>query len=619
MSWRSRARRLAAVVATVAAAGTIGVAQEAPAGHAAVLPSELPGECPPVMATADLVRGMTGTGLSVTQGRDPSAFDVEVLDVLRDAVGPGRDIIVVNLSGPVIDAAGGLWFGASGSPVYLPDEEGGYRLVGAVAYGLAGGPSTLAGLTPAEDMLELLDTEEAGDPLSALGSVRLPRATVARIAARLGESDVGNTLVRLKTPMSVSGVNSRGMQRVRAAIGREGLSLLPYMGSSAAVGPSAEPAELSAGDSFAAALSLGDVTLAGVGTTTFVCYEQAIAFGHPFNWSGETTMAARAADTITIVEDSIFGSYKLANIAENAGVVTSDRLAGIAAHLGEGPATVPVTTFVRDLDSGRERAGASEAVMPDVLPFLAFLHAFQNVDVTIDRIGPGNAEVHYAITGTLASGAPWTLERASHFASQSDISIESVAELGRNLDVLHAFREEEGVEITGVDVGTLEVEKTFEVNRLTDVRVWNGRAFVRKAFVRARPGQTILLQATLTPKPAAAVEKVVLSLTVPLTAKRSGYIEVRGGSTVTPAIPCLFEDGECGEESDAASFGAVLAELRRQPRGDDVVARLRLGPLERIRASATETSDAVVRGARIIGFELIGARCCFEFRRASGR
>ena len=93
----------------------------------------------------------------------------------------GRDIIVVDLSGSAVTAAGGLWAGASGSPVYF--RSGGRdKLAGAIAYGLAGGGSTLAGVTPAEDMDDLL---HLGSPArrAAASSIRVPTGLARRMAA----------------------------------------------------------------------------------------------------------------------------------------------------------------------------------------------------------------------------------------------------------------------------------------------------------------------------------------------------------------------------------------------------------------------------------------------------
>lgn len=124
-------------------------------------------ECPSILPLSQVATGMKGTALSVTRGRSLSTLNVEVLGILKDGVGPGRDIIIVDLSGPVVTATGGLWAGASGSPVFL--RTGGRdQLAGAIAYGLAGGGSTLAGLTPAEDMEDLLDLGADADSLSSV-------------------------------------------------------------------------------------------------------------------------------------------------------------------------------------------------------------------------------------------------------------------------------------------------------------------------------------------------------------------------------------------------------------------------------------------------------------------
>ena len=89
------------------------------------------------MPVAEVEKGMVGTGYTVSEGTDPEPFSVEVLGVMEDGIGPGRDLIVVNTSSPAIDAAEGIWYGMSGSPVYIDDE-----FVGALAYGLSYGAST---------------------------------------------------------------------------------------------------------------------------------------------------------------------------------------------------------------------------------------------------------------------------------------------------------------------------------------------------------------------------------------------------------------------------------------------------------------------------------------------
>jgi hypothetical protein len=584
---------LLALVTAVAAWGV------APAGATYKTPPPT-GECPPILPLDQVSTGMRGTAVSVVRGRTLSTLGVEVLGILRDAVGPGRDIIIVDLSGPTVTAAGGLWSGASGSPVFF--RSGGVdRLAGAIAYGLAGGGSTLAGVTPAEDMEELLTI---GGDLAAPAALKVSNRLAARMAAATGLSLAQTaTMTRLKTPLSASGLTDRGLRHMQDAIERQGLPFIPFMGSSASNNPPPPTASLRAGDSFAAAMSLGDVTVAGIGTTTFVCEGKAVAFGHPFNWTGDTTMAIRAADTITIVRDPIFGSYKLANIGESLGTLTQDRLAGIAGNLGAAPEGSPITSTVTDLDLGRTRSGTSEAIFPDFLPFLAFEHLFQNVDVTIDRIGAGSSSIEYTIRGTRDGGAPWALNRETRYASEFDISFDSVLEVASTAEILQAY-DGEDIEVTSIEVPKLDVERAFVRYDVKRLLVWNGSRYVRRDFAAARPGKRVRLRAVLKPVHTTGTKNVDLTLRVPERARRDGWIEVVGGGSLSAEIPCFIVEEECVDDS-GQTFDQLLSAFANQPAGDELVARHRLGDVGRLRAQSSVQEDAVVAGGVAIGFLLI--------------
>jgi hypothetical protein len=247
-------------------------------------------------------------------------------------------------------------------------------------------------------------------------------------------------------------------------------------------------------------------------------------------------------------------------------------------------------------------------VFADFLPFLAFEHLFANIDTTIDRIGPGNSEIAYTIAGTREGGRTWTLARSSHYVSEFDISFGSLDDILIALDLINSFEGEE-VDITSVAVPTLDVEKAVEFYRLKRVLVWNGRAYVARNIVRARPGRLIGLRVELTAHHRAGIQLVDLNLRVPATARRSGSIQVLGGGDLFgPEIPCFFDEfEECGEEPTQQSFDSLLATIRSQPRGDALVARLRLGASAAIRSQASKRPEppAVVRGSRFLEFELI--------------
>ena len=110
--------------------------------------------------------------------------------------------------GPDVDAGGGVWAGMSGSPVYI-DHGGGPELAGALAYGFSFGATNIAGLTPAEDMLHVNGLSVSSRAASRVPArIKLPRSVVRKVAAKIGAAlpTVGGSLVRLKLPMSISGV-----------------------------------------------------------------------------------------------------------------------------------------------------------------------------------------------------------------------------------------------------------------------------------------------------------------------------------------------------------------------------------------------------------------------------
>jgi hypothetical protein len=595
MNARRAARSLVGLLVFAAAAVVIGVG---PAAATTPSPGSLQGECPTVMSLNELSTGMKGTALSVTSGRNPVTFNAEVLGVLENGIGPGRDLIIVDLWGPPVTAAGGLWFGASGSPVFFKDAlTGKYEVAGAIAYGLTWGGSSLAGLTPAEDMAAVLD---GGVDLSLeRETVKMPLRLASRMAEASGLSVTQTaSMTRLLTPLSVSGLNSRGLARMRAAIEREGLPFLPYMGGSASSNPPSPTGKLRAGDSFAAALSIGDVTAAGIGTTTWVCDGKVLAFGHPFSWSGETTLGARAADTITIVKDPLFGSYKLANVAESVGTVTQDRLAAIAGTIGVGPPTSPVTSVVTDLDSGRSRTGKTEVILPEFLPWLTFSHLFQSVDVTIDRIGPGSAEIAYRIRGTREDGSPWEYNRANRYVSPWDISFESVWEVAIDGEILAGF-DGEDITLTDVDISKLEIEKAVKQYRITKVLVWNGERYAPARVVKAKAGKLIKVRVSLKGPQKGQTATVDTSVRVPAGMKKPGFLEVTGGG-----FGMFFEDEEvcffeCGDEGETEpTFDEVLSQLQNAPRSDTLIARLRNLSNGKLRAETVRQLDAVTTGRK---------------------
>src|SRR5689334_2374467 len=143
MSTPTSRARLAVSAAVAAGLCVAGTATLASPSHAAS------GTCDEAYPVASLTRDQAVTGLTVTQGTDPSsgAFTGKIIGVLKDGIEPGVDMVMAQLTSTQIDQSG-IWEGMSGSPVYASDG----RLIGAVAYTLSYGSTPVAGITPWEDM-----------------------------------------------------------------------------------------------------------------------------------------------------------------------------------------------------------------------------------------------------------------------------------------------------------------------------------------------------------------------------------------------------------------------------------------------------------------------------------
>ena len=580
-----------------------------PVQHAAAAPND----CPEVMPVADVTKGMTGTGLTVHTGTEPQSFNAEVLGVLPDAIGPGRDLIIMNTSGPIIDQVGGIWAGMSGSPIYIND-----KLVGAVAYGLAWGPSSIAGVTPAEDMVKLLDYPMSppgatGSPSKSMASknkASLSSAMRREISNSTGapQSEVGGSLVTLRTPLSVSGTTDRAMDIFGRAVKRERLRLIPYAGSSARADPGISADPLEAGDSFAGVLSYGDVTLAGTGTTTAVCDDMALAFGHPFFFAGRTALGANHADALTVVSDPAFGSYKLSTVTGGVGVIDQDRLAGLRSVLGLTPPQIPITTSVHVPDLGNEREGTSAAVTSEITPLVAFFHNLGSIDVTFDAIAEGSASASWTITGTRADGSPWELSRSNLYASEDDIGYEAQSEIESHLFSLF-YNGVEDVEFTDIDTEFTVEEKVRKFSIVKVLASKNGRPFRDLEAIIVRRGATIALRVILRPFDRSGDQAVDMSVTVPRWVRVGGSIEVEGGPSSSDfEFECAFFGEDCSDEGDTKTFDELLLDLEAARKNNLLIATLRAGKEGGVRWRDRALLDQVVQGNDLIRVNLRGKR-----------
>jgi hypothetical protein len=283
-------------------------------------------------------------------------------------------------------------------------------------------------------MLDVLSLEEPPGMAASKTRVVVPPALRPLLAERAGLSESAvATLESLPLPFAVSGLDARGRELVQNGLERAGISAIvtPTSSSSRQQGPiSIRPMP---GGNFAGLLALGDVSVGAVGTTTYVCGDRALAFGHSLRLLGATTLSANDAEAITITTDPTARPVKLSNLGSTVGVLDQDRTVAIAAKLGERPPLIRIRSIVKAPDLGRSRIGVSWTPSSELLPDVVAFHLLSNLQAVFDEDGDGRARIEWRVKGRRASGEDWFLRRANRYASRFDIAFGSIGEVFNQL------------------------------------------------------------------------------------------------------------------------------------------------------------------------------------------
>ena len=130
--------------------------------------------------------GLKGVGRTIFEGNKVEEFQVEVLGVLKNAIGPKHDVILARLSGGPL-AKTGVILGMSGSPVYVDG-----KLLGAVSLAFPLSTEPIAGITPIQEMLDVVPeskTAPAGVARGGLafGIERAETDLVGRVVPSAGD------------------------------------------------------------------------------------------------------------------------------------------------------------------------------------------------------------------------------------------------------------------------------------------------------------------------------------------------------------------------------------------------------------------------------------------------
>lgn len=557
-------QRPRAALAVGVLAALVGSLTAAPA-HAAPAPElfcDLPGQELAISPLTDLTDGQAVTWLSTVKGTTPTEFTGEYVGRLEnglgyDAYGQPRDLLLVKLSGDVVDGtagslAAGVWAGASGSPVY--DADG--ALIGAVSYGFSNIADNVAGVTPAAYMKSIGDL-----PLSRTLSSSAQRQ-VARMTAEKPTSSASTTIRQLPTVRVTTGTTARTLDDVADALASEVRGYRPVASRGLAIdGGTADGADypIVTGGNIAVSYSYGAIGSASVGTVTAVCGDDVWAFGHPGEWNSALTANIHGASAARIVPD-LGSSYKMVSaIGKVKGTLVEDRLAGIRATLGAGTATIPVTTV--SIAGDHTSTAISRVSEKLLLPQVAASQLGTDATRLLDNQWEGAAKVAWQITYRRESGAVATLNNVNRYSDPQLFSELVGWDVAEDIAQLQANPYED-VTVLGVRIRARYAEG-YRAGRISAVQMRTSSGWKNVAsgsVTKVSRNKTYSFRVVLSPAPGSVrtTEYTPFTVVVPSTVKR--IVAVSVGSPVP----------RYDEPTDARTFAGFIAALDDNARMDVV-------------------------------------------------
>ena len=277
---------------------------------------------------AEVHRGLKGVAYTVFEGVTPETMEVEILGVLKNSLGPGRDMILARLVG-VKPEFTGVVAGMSGSPVYVDG-----RLVGALSYRIGQfSKEPIAGITPIEQMLEVRD------------GVAVP-SDAPRVAAA-GQTE----MQAMETPVVFGGFSQEAVERFGDRFRAMGMT--PVAGLGGMNGAARQPEPLVPGSAVSAVLVEGDLSITGTCTVTYVDAKRLLACGHPITQTGAVDMPMTKAEVVATLPSPL-NAFKIVNATEEVGAFTEDRASAILGRFGARARMIPVEVEVAS--GGKEAA-----------------------------------------------------------------------------------------------------------------------------------------------------------------------------------------------------------------------------------------------------------------------
>ena len=347
-----------------------------------------------IFPLSEVHRGLKGEALTVFEGVVPERMEVEILGVIRDSLGPGRDMILARLGGKKAEYTG-VVAGMSGSPVYING-----RLLGALSYRIGQfSKDPIAGITPIEEMFEAGDTP--GPVLRAMGSERASSEAGGKADMQASTEAAGSrgNMQAIETPLVFGGFSAEAVERFGG--GFRSMGMTPVSGLGGRDAGTKQPEPLVPGSAVSAILVDGDLSVTGTCTVTYVDADRLLACGHPITQYGAVEMPMSKAEVVATLASPL-NAFKIVNATEVVGAFTQDRASAIVGRLGKRARMIPVEIQVVP-QSAAAGVGTGRTFHLQVLDNRQLTPQAMMVSVyqTLQQTNAAAAETSYSLTGEI--------------------------------------------------------------------------------------------------------------------------------------------------------------------------------------------------------------------------
>ncbi|HWZ26507.1 MAG TPA: SpoIVB peptidase S55 domain-containing protein [Verrucomicrobiae bacterium] len=440
-----------------------------------------------ILPLSEVHPGMQGYAYTIFAGDQIEKFDLEVLGIMPNFLGPKQSIILVQLKGPKVEHTG-VVAGMSGSPVYLDG-----KLAGALSLKLGiFTKEPIAGVTPIADVLNPPVPSSASQPARSgqntaqqFSPPSLPNDSSSNPANDFAAQQItlpsGAALEPIETPLVFSGFQASALRQFSSQL--QSYGFVAAQGGTAA--PRPDDSQLKPGDMAGMVLVQGDASINSACTVTAVQADRVFLCGHPFLSLGDVQIPmARSRVLATLSSD--MASTKIVNVGGSIGTITGDHLTAVTGKLGMSPAMIPLELTLSV--AGAEKQLHFQLVNhPRLTPILVALTTFSGL--TQNSLYGEGTTLHLSGEIQLKNHAPVQIENT--FAPGDALSPDGLP-IALTMQSIFSRLFTNNFEATAIERVSLRVESVPGRHSFTIESAWLEKG-------EAAPGETLRVRVLLRP------------------------------------------------------------------------------------------------------------------------